>query len=86
MRQGTQVKAGQVWVSRDKKTRTCSRRITEVVAGRVFYSSGGDTTRNCQLRMFRLWIRRYAAIATRTRRARSLQLRGDVPTDSRAKL
>jgi hypothetical protein len=76
MTSAAKIHAGQVWVSRNTKTRTRSRRITTVVAGRVFYSSGGDTTRSCQLRMFRRWIRTYAAIATRTRRARSLTLRG----------
>lgn len=84
MRQGTKVQAGQVWVSRDKKTRTRSRRITHIVNGRVYYSSGGDTTRSCQLRMFRMLIRCYAAVATRTRRNRTLQLRADGATDSRA--
>jgi hypothetical protein len=70
------IAAGQVWVTRNRDTRTKFRRIANVIAGRVYYSSGGDTTRSCQLRMFRRWIRTYAAIATRTRRARSLTLRG----------
>lgn len=67
--------AGQVWVTRAAATRTPSRRVVSVAAGRVCYSSGGDRTRWCRLRAFRLWIRRYAAVATRTRRARSLTLR-----------
>lgn len=66
---------GQVWVTRAATTRTPSRRVVSVAGGRICYSSGGDRTRWCQARAFRLWIRRYAAVATRTRRARSLTLR-----------
>lgn len=75
MRPTAKLHSGQVWVTRSKITRTRSRRITHIVNGLVFYSNGGETTRSCQLRMFRLWIRCYSAIATRNRRPRSLVLR-----------
>jgi hypothetical protein len=66
--------AGQVYVTKRQPTRTPSRRVLMVNGGRVCYSAGGDVTRWCSLRCFRLWMRRYAALQTRTRRARSLAL------------
>lgn len=69
------IKAGAVFVTRDKRTRTPSRRVLLVQGGRVSYSSGGDTVRWCSIRCFRLWARRYQVIATRTRRARTLALK-----------
>lgn len=66
---------GQIWVTRSSTTRTRSRRVLEVAGSRICYSSGGDRPRWCQARAFRLWIRRYAAVTTRTRRCRSLTLR-----------
>lgn len=41
----------------------------------VCYSSGGDGTRYCQRQTFLARIRSYEAVATRTRRPRSLVLR-----------
>jgi len=70
------IKPGQVWITRAKKTRTPSRRVVGVASGRICYSSGGEVTRWCAAATFRAWVKRYAAKATRTRRERSLQLRG----------
>lgn len=67
--------AGQVWISRGRGTRTNVRSVISIERGLVFYSSGGDTTRTCQRRAFRLWIRRYKAYTTRTRRPRTMRLR-----------
>jgi hypothetical protein len=64
-----------VWVTRRPATRTPSRRVVATAEGRICYSIGGDVTRWCQPRAFRLWIRRYQAVATRTRRPRSMLLR-----------
>lgn len=77
-------RAGQVFVCRDKATRTPSRRVistvrppdVELEQTRVCYSTGGTTVRWCDLRAFRLWVKRYAAKPTRTRRPRTLVLRG----------
>lgn len=68
------IKAGTVYVTRNMPTRTPSRRVLTVADGRVCYSSGGDTTRWCSLRCFRLWLRRYQAKKTRTRMARKMKL------------
>lgn len=76
-------KPGQVFVCRDKATRTPSRRVVAIVDGKaqgmaprkVCYSTGGDKPRWCQWRAFRLWIHRYNAVASRTRRPRTLVLR-----------
>lgn len=67
--------AGQIWVTRSPTTRTPSRRVVAVTGGRICYSTGGEQTRWCEPRAFRVWIRRYRATATRTRRPRSMQLR-----------
>lgn len=69
------IRAGQVWVTRAKKTRTPSRRVIGVAGGRICYSTGGERSRWCGAPAFRAWVKRYNAKATRTRRARSLQLR-----------
>lgn len=69
------ISIGQVWVTRAKKTRTPSRRVVGVASGRICYSTGSDRTRWCGSPTFRAWVKRYNAKATRTRRARSLQLR-----------
>lgn len=69
------IKAGQVWVTRKPKTRTPSRRVIAVADGRICYSAGGELSRWCRVPAFRAWAKRYQAKATRTRRARSLQLR-----------
>lgn len=69
------IQAGQVWVTRAKKTRTPSRRVIGVTGGRICYSTGGDRSRWCGSPAFRAWAKRYNAKATRTRRERSLQLR-----------
>lgn len=71
-RNAPSVKAGQVWVTRATATRTPSRRVIGVAAGRICYSTGGERTRWCGLRAFLLWVRRYKAVITRTRRARSM--------------
>lgn len=68
------IKPGQVWTCRAKNSRTLSRRVIGVAAGRVCYSSGGDHTRWCQPRAFRLWIRRYQAKRARPNRQRCLAL------------
>ena len=75
MSRSISIRAGQVWVTRAKKTRTPSRRVIGVAGRRVCYSTGGDRSRWCGVPAFRAWIKRYAAKATRTRRERSLQLR-----------
>jgi len=89
-RRGARIRPGQVWVSRRPETRTPSRRVISVIgmdfsadAGggsdvRICYSTGSEKTRWCAVRAFRLWIRRYRAVATRTRRPRSLVLRKDI--------
>lgn len=69
------LKANQVWTTRSADTRTPSRRVINVAHGKVCYSSGSAKTHWCKLRAFRLWIRRHKAVATRTRRARTLALR-----------
>lgn len=69
------ITAGQVWVTRATRTRTPSRRVVAVAGERVCYSAGGDASRWCLVATFRAWIRQYRAIATRTRRARSLALK-----------
>lgn len=71
--------AGQVWVTRQKATRTPSRRIIDVLNGYVCYSTGSDTSRWCHRSQFRLWIRTYKAKATRTAQARTLTLRAFKP-------
>lgn len=74
MNRAAQIRTGQVWVTRKAQTRTPSRRVIAAAGGRICYSSGGDLTRWCAVRAFRAWIRRYRAVATRTRRTRSLTL------------
>jgi len=69
------IQQGQVWVSRSPITRTPSRRVVALAESKICYSTGGDRTRWCRIRAFRAWVRRYAAVATRTRRTRSLVLR-----------
>lgn len=71
----TLIAVGQIWVIRAPGARVRVRRVLAVLDGRVCYSDGGRSPRWCQPRAFRLWIRRYRAVATRTRRKRSLQLR-----------
>lgn len=79
-------RAGQVWVCRDKATRTPSRRIVctgTTTAGTlstllVYYSTGSVGLHCCQWRAFRVWVCRYQAVATRTRRPRTLVLRAQV--------
>jgi hypothetical protein len=75
MRARKTIEAGQVWVTRAKKTRTPSRRVIGVAGGRICYSTGGERSRWCGVAAFRAWAKPYKAKATRTRRARSLQLR-----------
>lgn len=69
------IAAGQIWVTRGARTRTPSRRVVAIAGGRVCYSAGGDLSRWCLATTFRAWIRRYRAVATRPRRARTLALR-----------
>lgn len=76
---------GQVWVCRDRKSRTPSRRIVSTVAVqgkpatmKVCYSTGHAALRWCRLNAFREWVRRYKAVATRTRRPRTMVLRSEV--------
>lgn len=69
---GVQISVGQVWVTRDPVTRSPSRRVVGVVGRRVCYCSGGRQNHWCDVRAFRLWIRRYFAKATRTRRPRAM--------------
>lgn len=69
------ISAGQIWVTRNPVTRSPSRRVIDVVGGMVCYSTGTSMTRWCQRRAFRIWIRRYHAVATRTRRPRTIVLR-----------
>lgn len=74
------LKPGQVFVSRKKGTRTPSRRIVAIGStdGKVrviHYCSGSNHVRACQPRAFNLWASRYAVVATRTRRPRSMVLR-----------
>jgi hypothetical protein len=69
------ITAGQIWVTRAARTRTPSRRVVAIAGKRVCYSCGGDVSRWCLAVTFRAWIRRYRAVATRTRRPRSLALR-----------
>ena len=75
MNRTVRIHPGQVWVTRKSSTRTPSRRVLQVAGGRVCYSTGTELTRWCQPRAFRLWIRKYQAVATRTRRKRSIVLR-----------
>lgn len=70
------IKPGQVWVTRNPVTRTPSRRVIGTSGVRICYSTGGDRSRWCKVPAFRAWIRNYQAIVTRTRRARSMLLRG----------
>ena len=69
------LQAGQVWVTRDGRTRTPSRRIVEVIGCKICYSTGTQNLRWCLRVQFRLWIRRYKATATRTSQPRTLVLR-----------
>lgn len=69
------IKPGQIWVSHNLKTRTLTRRVIASMDDRVCYSVGSHQTRWCRRRAFRLWVRRYHAVATRTRRARTLVLK-----------
>lgn len=71
--------SGQVWVTRARRTRTASRRVIAMVGDRVCYCSGTGAHRWCSRRAFRLWIRRYGAVSTRTRRPRTMQLRSCRP-------
>ena len=75
MKRPKPLQAGQVWVTRDGRTRTPSRRIVEVIGRKVCYSTGTHNLRWCQRVQFRLWIRRYQATATRTSQPRTLVLR-----------
>ena len=69
-------KEGQVYVCRSKTTRTRTRRVVAVVNKvTVVYSDGGAQLRHCKLRAFRRWVARYAAVATRVRRPRTIVLR-----------
>lgn len=74
-RKSGRLEAGQVWVSTSAETRTRTRRVIGLASDKVCYSTGSDSTRWCKPRAFRLWIARYDAVATRTRRPRSLTLR-----------
>jgi cyanophycinase-like exopeptidase len=67
---------GQVFVSRNKTTRTPSRRIVALLEdATVVYCSGGEQLRHCKVPAFRRWVARYGAVATRARRSRSIVLR-----------
>jgi len=70
---------GQVWVIRSRvalaNSRTPSRRVVAVAGDRVCYSTGSGINRWCSRRAFRIWVRRYHAVQTRTRRPRSMVLR-----------
>lgn len=76
-------RVGQVWVTRDSDTRTRSRWVLKVIRlpgtradqTRICYSVGTNSPRWCSLQDFRKWVKRYGAVATRTRRQRSLTLR-----------
>lgn len=69
------LEVGQIWITRNPNTRTASRRVVAVVAGKVCYSAGGDGVHWCRRMQFRAWIRLYAAIATRPARPRTLTLK-----------
>jgi hypothetical protein len=77
------LRVGQVWVTRSLATRTRSRWVLSVLrlpgkplaATRICYSVGTNSPRWCSLRDFQRWAHLYGAIATRTRRKRSLTLR-----------
>ena len=77
------LEAGEVWVSRDRATRTPSRRVIEVIGTRVCYSSGGEQSRWCEAREFRAWIRERAAVRTRPSRPRTMILRPENPRAAR---
>lgn len=59
MRPKIDIQEGDAWAIPD--TREVSGRLRRVVAvfqGRVFYSTGGDTTRFCTLETFQAWCRK----------------------------
>lgn len=55
------LKPNQVWISQKAGTRTKTRRIVEILDGRIFYSTGTPHVRSCARAIFRLWIRTYRA-------------------------
>jgi len=68
------LKPNQIWISRKAGTRTKTRRIVEILEGRVFYSTGTAHVRSCTRAIFRLWIRTYRARRAIPGRTRTLVL------------
>lgn len=59
------INEGDVFVTPAKAMRSSHRRVVGVLGGRVMYSAGGESNRDCLVRTFRQWVRRVNAIHPR---------------------
>lgn len=74
MKRRRALKVGQIWVSHKAGTRTKTRRIVQILEGRIFYSTERAHVRSCGPSMFRLWVRTYKSTCATPGRLRTLVL------------